>query len=94
MKFDAASGPQWNGWGPDPANERFQRAEEAGLTPDQVQRLKLKWAFGFPPNTALSQPAVVGGRVFVATLRGRVYSIDAAKGCLYWSVKMAAGAAR
>jgi polyvinyl alcohol dehydrogenase (cytochrome) len=90
-KFDPASGPQWNGWGAGLANARFQSAEEAGLTPDQVQKLKLKWAFGFPPNTMLSQPTVAGGRVFVGTLRGRIYSIDAAKGCLYWSAKTAAG---
>lgn len=90
-KFDPAARPQWNGWGAGVANARFQSAEEAGLTPDQVQRLKLKWAFGFPPNTMTSQPTVVGGRVFVGTLRGRIYSIDAAKGCLYWSAKTAAG---
>jgi polyvinyl alcohol dehydrogenase (cytochrome) len=90
-KFDPASGPQWNGWGAGLANARLQPSAEAGLTPDQVRKLKVKWAFGFPPNTVLSQPTVVGGRIFVGTLRGRVYSIDAAKGCLYWSIKTAAG---
>jgi len=91
VKFDPASGPQWNGWGAGSANAHFQSAEEAGLTPDQVQKLKVKWAFGFPSNTLLSQPTVVGGRIFIGTLRGGVYSIDAVKGCLYWSIKTAAG---
>jgi polyvinyl alcohol dehydrogenase (cytochrome) len=90
-RFDPASGPHWNGWGAGLENARFQSAEQAGLSADQVQRLKVKWAFGFPPNTVLSQPTVVGGRVFVGSLRGRVYSLDAATGCLYWSVKIAAG---
>jgi len=90
-KFDLASEPQWNGWGAGLDNARFLPGEEAGLTPDQVRKLKVKWAFGFPPNTLLSQPTVVGGHVFIGTLRGRVYSIDAAKGCLYWSIKTAAG---
>jgi polyvinyl alcohol dehydrogenase (cytochrome) len=90
-EFNSASGPQWNGWGAGLANTRFQSAENAGLTVDQVSKLKVKWAFGFPPNTQLSQPTVVGGRIFVGTLRGRVYSVDAAKGCLYWSVKTTAG---
>ena len=90
-KFDPASGPQWNGWGAGLANARFQSAEQAGLAPGQVQNLKLKWAFGFPPNTTLSQPTVIGGRIFVGTMRGRVYSIDAAKGCWYWSIKTGAG---
>ncbi|MBV8773965.1 MAG: PQQ-binding-like beta-propeller repeat protein, partial [Deltaproteobacteria bacterium] len=88
-KFDEAARPQWNGWGAGPANARFQ--SQAGFAVDQVSELKLKWAFGFPPNTMLSQPTVVGGRVFVGSLRGRVYSIDSATGCLYWSVKIAAG---
>ena len=90
-KFDPASGPQWNGWGAGLANARFQSAKAAGLKSDQIQRLRVKWAFGFPPNTLLSQPTVIGGRIFVGALRGRVYSIDAAKGCLHWSVKTAAG---
>lgn len=90
-KFAGAAGPQWNGWGAGPANARFQPVEEAGLSGDQVNKLKVKWAFGFPPNTMLSQPTVVGGRVFVGSLRGRVYSINAATGCLYWSVQIAAG---
>src|SRR5579859_3250919 len=35
----------WNGWSPDPANSRFQRA--AGrLTRDTVPKLALRWAFG------------------------------------------------
>jgi polyvinyl alcohol dehydrogenase (cytochrome) len=90
-KFDPVSASQWNGWGAGLDNARFQPAQRAGLTPDQIQKLKLKWAFGFPPNTMLSQPTVVGGRVFVGSLRGRIYSLDSAKGCLYWSLKLVSG---
>jgi polyvinyl alcohol dehydrogenase (cytochrome) len=89
--FDPASRPQWNGWGADLANARFQSAQEAGLTTDEIGKLSVKWAFGFPPNTMMSKPTVVGGRVFVGTLRGSIYSLDAAKGCLYWSGKNSAG---
>lgn len=39
--------PGWNGWGGDETNRRFQSAEAAGITPQSVGRLKLKWAFGF-----------------------------------------------
>jgi polyvinyl alcohol dehydrogenase (cytochrome) len=45
--------PQWNGWGAGTSNARFQSAQEAGLIPDQVQKLKVKWAFGFPPKEPL-----------------------------------------
>src|SRR6266850_2567000 len=83
---DPARGPQWNGWGTDISNSRFQPAEAAGLSATQVPRLKLKWAFGFPAGvSANAQPAVVSGRVFVGSDNGFVYSLDARSGCLYWS---------
>ncbi len=89
--FDPTKGSQWNGWSGDLANSRFQAADHAGLTAEQVANLKIKWAFGFPANTTVSQPTVVGGRIFVGTQRGRLYSIDAEKGCLYWSTKIGVG---
>ncbi|HKV56055.1 MAG TPA: PQQ-binding-like beta-propeller repeat protein [Candidatus Binataceae bacterium] len=88
--FNPAS-PEWNGWGNGLTNARFQNADQAGLKPDQIANLKVRWAFGFPANTTLSQPTVVGGRVFVGSSRARVYSIDAKTGCLFWSAKAPAG---
>ncbi len=85
------STPQWNGWGASPANTRVQSAEKAGLTAEQVPNLKVKWAFGYPAGTVASQPTVVGGRVFVGTYRGQIYSLDAATGCVYWAVKNPTG---
>jgi len=82
---DLLSGARWNGWGVDLANSRFQSAEMAGLRADQVPRLKLKWAFGFPlAPAAWSQPVVAGGRVFVGSINGAVYSLDARTGCTNW----------
>ena len=78
--------PQWNGWGVSPANTRFQTAEHAGITAEQVPNLKLKWAFGYPDGTVASQPTVIGGRIFVGTLRGQIYSLDANTGCIYWAI--------
>ena len=83
--------PQWNGWGVDVVNSRFQPAEQAGVSAEQVSRLKVKWAFGLPMDYQTSQPTVVGNRVFVGSMKGRVYSIDAKTGCLYWSMKPRAG---
>jgi len=81
---DLTKGPRWTGWGVDPENTRFQK--HAGFDADAVSRLKLKWAFGFPDaTTAYSQPAVAGGRVFVGSATGVVYSLDATSGCAYWS---------
>jgi len=86
------SGPQWNGWGVDLENSRFQTAQAAGLSPDQISGLKLKWAFGFPGGfNTYSQPTVAGGRVFVGGPEGVVYSLDAQTGCTYWSFDAGAG---
>jgi len=71
-------GPRWNGWGADLNNSRFQPAAMAGLTQDQVPRLQLKWAFGFPDASAANaQPTVVGGVLFVGGGDRKVYALDA-----------------
>jgi polyvinyl alcohol dehydrogenase (cytochrome) len=62
------------------------------LTKEDVPRLTLKWAFGYPNGvSALSQPTVVSGRLFVGADTGYVYSLDANTGCVYWSFKTKAG---
>lgn len=77
--------PHWNGWGVDLMNHRSQPAAMAGLRADDVPRLKLKWAFGFPGAIrAFAQPAVAGGRIFVGSAARKVYSLDAATGCVHW----------
>jgi polyvinyl alcohol dehydrogenase (cytochrome) len=82
------SGPYWNGWGVDASNRRMQPAAMAGLRADQVPQLKLKWAFGFPGGgRAFAQPTVVGGRIFAGSDSGKIYSLDAGSGCIYWMFK-------
>jgi len=89
----APSGANWNGWAPALDNSRFQTGDRAGLTADQVPRLKLKWAFAFP-NAPLSwgQPTVAGGRIFVPSANRQVYSLDANTGCQYWTFETEAPA--
>jgi len=75
----------WNGWSPGSGNTRFQLGEAAGLSIDQVQRLKLKWAFGFDGDvTAFSQPTVLDGQVFVGSAGGMIHALRASSGCLQW----------
>ena len=82
---DPLSGANWNGWSPSASNSRFQSAASAGLSANQVPQLKLKWAFAFPGDIlAYSQPTVAGGRLFVGSQGGRVFSLDAATGCIHW----------
>lgn len=81
-----SSMPEWNGWGADLMNTRFQSEKEARLSADQVPQLKLKWAFGFPSGVnASAQPTVASGRVFVGSDNSHVYSVNAKTGCVYWS---------
>src|SRR5258708_28577324 len=83
---------EWNGWASDPENSRFQPADAAGLTAEQVPKLKLKWAFGFPGDfVAFSQPSVVSGRLYVGSSGGTVYSLDASTGCTHWAFDAGAG---
>src|SRR5258707_9056635 len=88
-KCTTAAGPlrlsdaDWNGWGYDPENTRYQ--PKPGLTAADVPNLKLKWAFAFEGDTVrAAQPAVIGNRVFTGSASGAVYSLDAATGCAYW----------
>jgi polyvinyl alcohol dehydrogenase (cytochrome) len=89
---DPAASPAWNGWGVDASNARFQPAQAARLPADQITKLKLKWAFGFPGvRSVLGQPSVVGGRLYIGVDTGSVYALDAGTGCLYWSYQAEAG---
>lgn len=78
----------WNGWGRDAANTRFQPAP--GFAAADIPRLKLKWSFAFPGTTTFAQPVIVAGRVFAGGPRGRMFALDARSGCTLWSY--AAGA--
>jgi polyvinyl alcohol dehydrogenase (cytochrome) len=80
----------WSQWGADISNTRYQPTP--GLTADQVPRLKLKWAFGFPnANSGYGQPSYVDGRVFVGSDTGWIYAINAETGCAFWSFRANAG---
>jgi len=85
VSSELQSSAAWSSWGANPANTRFQNGDAAGISPEQVPRLKLKWAFGLGEGTAeRSQPAVAMGRVFVGSAAGKVYSLDAQTGCIHW----------
>jgi len=81
-----AGQPDWQGWGGTGlGNHRYQPGEQAGLTPDNVARLDVKWAFGFPGDTrAYAPPTIANGRLFLGSLGGGVYSLDAETGCVHW----------
>ncbi|PYS47374.1 MAG: cytochrome C oxidase Cbb3 [Acidobacteria bacterium] len=75
----------WNGWSPSTENTRYQPRDAAGLSVDDVKRLKLKWAYGFEGDVnAIGAPAVVGRYLFVGSAGGAVQALDAGSGCVHW----------
>ncbi len=82
------TGPAWNGWGRDLDNSRYQ--PDPGIAAVDVPRLKVKWAFGYRATYIYGQPTIVGGRVYVTSSSGRVYSLDARTGCTHWTFDAAA----
>ena len=80
---------QWNGWGRDLDNSRYQ--PDPKLSAADVPRLKLKWAYGYD-SMVYGQPTLVGGRVYVTTITGRILALDARTGCAYWAYDATASA--
>ncbi|OKO69824.1 PQQ-binding-like beta-propeller repeat protein [Bradyrhizobium sp. AS23.2] len=79
-------GPRWNGWGVDVNNGRFQPADMAGLSAEQVPRLRLKWAYAFPgASLSFAPPTIVGGLLFIGGTDRKVRALDARSGCTLWT---------
>ena len=85
----ALGSAQWNGWGHDVENTRYQ--SEPALRAADIPKLALKWSFGFPGTSVSAQPSIADGRLFVANAAGRVYALDAKTGCTYWTYDAQAG---
>jgi len=82
---NASAGPEWNGFGAGLTNARFQGKDAAGIGAADVPKLRLRWAFGLGDVTvARGQPVIVGSRLYATTAAGKLYSLDARSGCLYW----------
>jgi polyvinyl alcohol dehydrogenase (cytochrome) len=73
-------GPAWNGWG-GPRNWRIQH--DPGFPAAEVSRLEPKWALAYGGGK-YGQPTLAGGRLFLTSLSGVVYSLDAKTGCMVW----------
>jgi len=85
LSRDALQQPHWSGWGIDLENSRYQPAEHALLRVEDLKHLKVRWVWGFPEASTIgTQPAIVGGRVFIGSPENEVLSLDAKTGCLYW----------
>jgi polyvinyl alcohol dehydrogenase (cytochrome) len=77
------NGPAWNGWGGG-GTTNLRSQTDGGLAASSLTRLHLRWAFALPGG-ASSPPALAGGRVFVPSMGGVVFSLDARTGCTQWA---------
>ena len=80
--------PAWNGWGNAETQNRFQ--PQPGFTAADAPRLKLKWAFAYA-GSRTGQATVAGGRIFLTSTSGAVYSLDVETGCAYWRFDIPGG---
>jgi polyvinyl alcohol dehydrogenase (cytochrome) len=76
-----AAADQWNGWSPGKDNARYQT--RPGLAASDVPRLRVKWAFRYP-GSKNGQATVIGERLFVTSMSGAIYALNARTGCVYW----------
>src|SRR5262249_55257480 len=61
----------WPSWGRDLSNHRYN-ADESTITPANVSKLSLRWAFAFPDTLiASSQPTVIGDTVYIGSWNGK-----------------------
>jgi polyvinyl alcohol dehydrogenase (cytochrome) len=75
----------WPMWGYNLSNHRYN-ANESTITPANVGKLTLRWAFVFPDTMiASSQPTVIGDTVYVGSYNGSVYALDTATGRQRWA---------
>jgi polyvinyl alcohol dehydrogenase (cytochrome) len=77
-----ASVSDWPSMGLESSSNRFQM--HAGLSPREVPRLKVKWAFALAGG---GQPTVVGDWLFTTNRGGKFYALDAKTGCVHWATE-------
>jgi polyvinyl alcohol dehydrogenase (cytochrome) len=90
-RFDLTRAPRIRGWGIDDGNTHFVPGEVARLTPADIPKLELKWAFAYPNALrARSRPTFAMGALFVGSQGGAVYALDAKTGCVRWTYETSA----
>lgn len=82
-----------SGWGANLKATNFRSAAQAGISRNNIDSLKLKWAFAFPDASDMrSKPAIVGKWLLTGNSQtGDVYAIDRFTGKLGWRVTASNG---
>jgi polyvinyl alcohol dehydrogenase (cytochrome) len=84
-EFDFDEPPVFPAWGLAVTNTRYLTNDLAGINPENLGRLTLKWALGVAGGTRMrSHPALAGGAIYVGSDDGTVYALDRQTGCARW----------
>ena len=76
----------WSNWGNGLSNQRVQI--KSSLNPQNINKLELKWAFGFKDSIRIrSQPLVTEDAIYIGSQSGHVYALSLDTGCEWWSFK-------
>ena len=75
--------PSWNGWGADLENTRY--VAKPKLQAADVPRLQVKWAYAYHGRHAIGQPTIIGNRIYIGSMTGKVSALDAQSGCELWT---------
>ncbi len=81
---DTSKPVAFGGFGVDLASTRSLPAAKAGLTKSDMGRLDIAWAIGFPQTQSLGVGSAVLGDTVYLTAAGKLFALDAAKGCARW----------
>jgi quinoprotein glucose dehydrogenase len=92
---DAVAAPDWPGYEGGP-NHTSAYSGDVSLTPGNAAGLSPDWTFteqagtipGQRPPRFDASPVVVGGRVYIGSRTGMLYSLDAATGTMVWSKQL------
>lgn len=88
-RVDVSGPAAFPGFTVDAHATRNMTARQAGLTKAQMGKLQIAWAVGFPQTTSLGTGVtVIGDTAFVAAA-GKLFALDAAKGCARWVTPIA-----
>lgn len=80
---------QWNGWGRDPINSRYQ--PNAGFGVKDIPTLKPKWTFAYPGGRRNAQPTIVGNVIYAGLFPGELFALHAETGCTLWNLDVGSG---
>ena len=84
--FPTHSEVLWSNWGNGLSNQRVQ--VKSSLNPQNINKLELKWAFGFKDSIRIrSQPLVTEDTIYIGSQSGHVYALSLDTGCEWWSFK-------